>query len=197
TSRAVLHLSAEHEFAVPPLSLPDLNHLPDLVTLSQYEAVALFIARAQALQSDFQVSNANAPAVAEICARLDGLPLAIELAAARIKLLPPQALLARLGQRLAVLTSGARDVPVRQQTLRKTIEWSYHLLDAEEQRLFRRLSVFVGGCTFQAIEAVCAALDTQTPALPVLDGVASLIDKSLLRQTEQEAAEPRFEMLET
>jgi predicted ATPase/class 3 adenylate cyclase/DNA-binding CsgD family transcriptional regulator len=197
TSREVLHLSAEHEFAVPPLSLPDLKHLPDLVTLSQYEAVALFIARAQALQSDFQVSNANAPAVAEICARLDGLPLAIELAAARIKLLPPQALLARLGQRLAVLTSGRRDAPARQQTLRKTIEWSYQLLDAEEQRLFRRLSVFVGGCTLQAIEAVCAALDTQTPAVSVLDGVASLIDKSLLRQTEPEAEEPRFVMLET
>jgi predicted ATPase/class 3 adenylate cyclase/DNA-binding CsgD family transcriptional regulator len=197
TSRAVLHLAAEHEFVVPPLSLPDLNHLPDLVTLSQYEAVALFIARAQALQPDFQVSNATAPAVAEICTRLDGLPLAIELAAARIKLLPPPALLARLGQRFAVLTSGGRDAPVRQQTLRKTIDWSYQLLDADEQRLFRRLSVFVGGCTLQAIEAVCAAVDPQTSALSVLDGAASLIDKSLLRQTEQEAAEPRFVMLET
>ena len=197
TSRAVLHLSAEHEFAVPPLSLPDLKHLPDLVTLSQYEAVALFIARSQALKPDFQVSNATAPAVAEICARLDGLPLAIELAAARIKLLPPPALLARLGQRLALLTSGGRDAPARQQTLRKTIDWSYQLLDADEQRLFRRLSVFVGGCTLQAIEAVCAALDTQTPAISVLDGAASLIDKSLLQQTEQEAAEPHFVMLET
>src|SRR5438876_5052895 len=197
TSREVLHLAAEHEFAVPPLSLPDLNHLPDLVTLSHYEAVALFIARAQALMPDFQVSNASAPAVAEICARLDGLPLAIELAAARIKLLPPPALLARLYQRLAVLTSGGRDAPARQQTLRKTIEWSYQLLDAGEQQLFRRLSVFVGGCTLQAIEAVCAALDTQPPAVPVLDGAASLLDKSLLRQTEQEAAEPRFAMLET
>src|SRR6266571_2218539 len=197
TSRAVLHLAAEHEFAVPPLSLPDLKHLPDLVTLSQYEAVALFIARAQALKPEFQVSNATAPAVAEICARLDGLPLAIELAAARIKLLPPPALLARLGQRLAVLTSGGLDAPERQQTLRKTIEWSYQLLDADEQRLFRRLSVFVGGCTLEAIEAVCAALDTQPPAVPVLDVAASLIDKSLLRQSEQEAAEPRVVMLET
>ncbi len=197
TSRAVLHLAAEHEFAVPPLSLPDLKHLPDLVTLSQYEAVALFIARAQALKPDFQVSNATAPAVAEICTRLDGLPLAIELAAARIKLLPPPALLARLGQRLEVLTSGGRDAPARQQTLRKTIDWSYHLLDTDERRLFRRLSVFVGSCTLQAIEAICAALDTQTPAVSVLDGVASLIDKSLLRQTEQEAEEPRFVMLET
>src|SRR5712692_9243067 len=197
TSRAMLHLSAEHEFAVPPLALPDLKHLPDLVRLSQYEAVALFIARAQALKPDFQVSNATAPAVAEICARLDGLPLAIELAAARIKLLPPPALLARLGRRLAVLTSGVRDAPARQQTLRRTIEWSYQLLDADEQRLFRRLSVFVGGCTLQAIEAVCAAVDTQPPAVSVLDGVASLIDKSLLRQIEQEAAEPRVVMLET
>src|SRR6266571_404120 len=197
TSRTVLHLAAEHEFAVPPLSLPDLNHLPDLVTLSQYEAVALFIARAQALKPDFQVSNAIAPAVAEICSRLDGLPLAIELAATRIKLLPPPALLARLGQGLAVLTSGVRDAPARQQTLRKTIDWSYQLLDAGEQWLFRRLSVFVGGCTLQAIEAICTALDTQPPTLSVLDGVASLIDKSLLRQTEQEAEEPRFVMLET
>ena len=197
TSRAGLHLLAEHEFAVPPLSLPDLTHLPDLETLSQYEAVALFIARAQALQPEFQMSNATAPAVAEICARLDGLPLAIELAAARIKLLPPPALLARLDQRLAVLTSGGRDAPARQQTLRKTIEWSYQLLDADEQRLFRRLSVFVGGCTLEAIEAVCAALDTQPLAVSVLDGAASLIDKSLLRQSEQEAAEPRVVMLET
>jgi len=197
TSREVLHLAAEHEFAVPPLSLPDLNHLPDLVTLSHYEAVALFIARAQALMPDFQVSNASAPAVAEICTRLDGLPLAIELAAARIKLLPPPALLARLDQRLALLTSGGRDAPARQQSLRKTIDWSYQLLDAEEQRLFGRLSVFVGGCTLQAIEAICAALDTQTPAVSVLDGAASLIDKSLLPQIEQEAAEPRFAMLET
>jgi predicted ATPase/class 3 adenylate cyclase/DNA-binding CsgD family transcriptional regulator len=197
TSRTVLHLAAEHEFAVPPLSLPDLNHLPDLVTLSQYEAVALFIARAQALKPDFQVSNASASAVAEICTRLDGLPLAIELAAARIKLLPPPALLARLGQRLAVLTSGGRDAPARHQTLRKTIDWSYKLLDADEQRLFRRLSVFVGCCTLQAIEAICATLDTQSPTVSVLDGVASLIDKSLLRQIEQEAAEPRFVMLET
>ncbi len=195
TSRAVLHLAAEHEFAVPPLSLPDLNHLPDLVTLSQYEAVALFIARAQALQSNFQMSNASAPAVAEICTRLDGLPLAIELAAARIKLLPPPALLARLDQPLAVLTSGGRDAPARQQTLRKTIDWSYQLLDADEQRLFRLLSVFVGGCSLQAIEAICAAPGTQTSAISVLDGVASLIDKSLLQQIEQ--AEPRIVMLET
>jgi len=200
TSRAVLHVRGEQEFAVPPLAVPDPNHLPDLVALSQYEAVALFISRAQAVKPDFQVTNANAPAVAEICVRLDGLPLAIELAAARIKLLPPQALLARLERRLAVLTSGARDVPVRQQTLRNTIEWSYHLLDAAEQRLFRRLSVFVGGCQLSAVEAVCSALGDGDGAVPVLDVVASLIDKSLLQQVEQvgeEGKEPRLRLLET
>ena len=165
------------------------------MTLSQYEAVALFIARAQAVKPEFQVTNANAPAVAEICVRLDGLPLAIELAAARIKMLPPQALLARLGQRFTLLTSGAQDVPARQQTLRNTIAWSYDLLDAGEQRLFRRLSVFVGGATPEALEALYTTLGDE-PGL-VLDGIASLIDKSLLQQTEQEAEEPRFVMLET
>jgi predicted ATPase/class 3 adenylate cyclase len=195
TSRAALHVSGEQEFAVSPLAVPDSKHLPNLVTLSQYEAVALFIQRAQAVKLEFQVTNANAPAVAEICIRLDGLPLAIELAAARIKVLPPQALLARLSQRLKVLTSGARDVPARQQTLRNTIEWSYQLLDADERRLFRRLSVFAGGCTFEAIEAVCTALDIESRAGQVFDGVASLIDKSLLQQTEQEEA--RLAMLET
>src|SRR6266702_292075 len=184
TSRMALHVSAEQEFAVPPLTLPDPKHLPDLVVLSQYEAVALFIQRAQAVKSNFQVTNATAPAVAEICVRLDGLPLAIELAAARRKVLPPQALLARLGQRLAVLTSGARDVPERQKTLRNTIEWSYLLLDAYEQRLFRRISIFVGGCTLEAIEAVCVA--PHDGSGHVLEGVVSLIDKSLLQQTEQE-----------
>ena len=195
TSRAVLHVRGEQEFAVPPLAVPDPNHFPDLVTLSQYEAVALFIARAQAVKPDFQVTNVNAQAVAEICVRLDGLPLAIELAAARGKVLPPQALLSRLGQRFTLLTSGAQDVPARQQTLRNTIAWSYDLLDAGEQLLFRRLSVFVGGSTPEAIEALYTTLGDE-PGL-VLDGIASLIDKSLLRQTEQEAEEPRFVMLET
>ncbi len=199
TSRMPLHVQAEHEIAVPPLALPDPKHLPDLVELSQYEAVALFIVRAQAVKPDSQVTNASAPAIAEICVRLDGLPLAIELAAARIKLLPPQALLARLNQRLQVLTGTSRDVPARQQTLRNTIAWSYNLLDAQEQRLFRRLSVFVGGCTLEAAEAVCAAGGDASAGLAdsVLDGVASLIDKSLLQQTEQEGEEPRLRMLET
>src|SRR5258708_1302791 len=196
TSRMVLHVQAEQEFAVPPLSVPDLRHLPDLLALAQYEAVALFIARAQAVKPEFQVTDASAPAVAGICGRLDGLPMAIELAAARSKVLPPQALLARLGQRLAVLTSGPRDAPARQQTLHNTLAWSYNLLTTQEQLLFRRLSVFVGGCTLQAVEAVCAALDGDG-AGPALEGVASLIDKSLLRQQESEGGEPRFWMLQT
>ncbi len=195
TSRMVLHVQAEQEFAVPSLSLPDLRHLPEVMALAQYEALALFIQRAQAARPAFQLTNANARAIVEICRHLDGLPLAIELAAARIKLLPPQALLARLTPRLTILTSGARDVPGRQQTLRHTIAWSYQLLDAEVQRLFRRLAVFAGGCTLQAIEAISATLDDE--AGRVFEGVASLLDQSLLRQTEQDGEEPRFVMLET
>src|SRR5215469_265353 len=195
TSRMVLHVQAEQEFAVPPLAVPDPKQVPDLVTLSQYEAVALFISRAQSARPEFQVTNANAPAVAEICARLDGLPLAIELAAARIKLLPPQALLARLDQRLALLTGGARDVPVRQQTLRNTIEWSYHLLGEEEQRLFRRLSVFVGGWQLSAAEALCQ--ERGQADLDVLNGLSALLDNSLIQAGEEGAEEPRYLMLQT
>ncbi len=197
TSREVLHVRAEYEFAVPPLELPDPKHLPDPATLSHYAAVALFFQRAQAGTPDFQVTHANARAIAEICARLDGLPLAIELAAARMKLLSPQALLTRLGQRLQVLTSTTRDVPARQQTLRNTIAWSYQLLNSDEQLLFRRLSVFGGGCTLEALEAVCAVLDGADGAGSMLDVVGSLIDKNFLRQTEQEDGEPGFMMLET
>jgi predicted ATPase len=195
TSREALHVRAERAFPVPPLALPDPIHLPDLVTLSQYEAVALFIERAQAVKPDFQVTNANAPAVAEICARLDGLPLAIELAAARTRLLPPQALLKRLGQRLQLLTSSLRDTPARQHTLRQTIQWSYDLLPAEEQQMFRRLSVFVNGCELSAVEAVCHA--TRDGKAAVLDEVTALVDKNLVLQTAQEEEEPRFTMLET
>src|SRR5205823_12311536 len=184
TSRAALHVQGECEFPVPPLALPNLKQLPDRENLSQYAAVALFLQRAQANRPDFQVTTANARVIAEICTRLDGLPLALELAAARIKLLTPQALLTRLDHRLQVLTGGGRDVPSRQQTLRNTIAWSYTLLDKEEQKLFRRLSVFVSGCTLLAAEAVCdAPNDMQTS---VLDGVSSLLDKSLLQQIEQE-----------
>src|SRR5205823_9956059 len=158
TSRSALRLYGEQEYGVPPLALPARHPLPPLERLTQYEAVRLFIRRAQSARPDFQVTNANAPAVAEICARLDGLPLAIELAVARMNLLSPEALLARLHQPLHVLTSGPRDVVARQQTLRNTIEWSYQLLNAQEQWLFRRLSVFVGGCTLEAIEALCTSL---------------------------------------
>ncbi len=195
TSRAVLHIRSEYEFPVPPLALPDLTHLPEVESLSQYAAVALFAERAKAAKPDFQMTPTNAQTVAEICTRLDGLPLAIELAAARVKLLPPRALLTRLEHRLPILTSTAQDVPARQQTLRNALAWSYDLLDAGEQRLFRRLSVFVGGCTLRAIESLYELFDENT--FPVLDAVASLIDKSLLQQTEQEGEEPRLLMLET
>jgi predicted ATPase len=195
TSRIVLRLRGEQEYAVPPLALPDLKHLPALDVLSQYAAVELFIQRAQAVQPDFQVTNANAPAVAEICYRLDGLPLAIELAAARIKLFSPQALLQRLDRRLKFLTGGARDLPSRQQTIRNAIDWSYHLLEDGEKTLFARLGVFVGGCTLEAAEAVC---DLNSDLLfDLVDGIAALIDKSLLRQIEGASGEPRFLMLET
>ncbi len=197
TSREALRVRAEHEFAVPPLALPNPTHLPELSEFSHYAAIALFIQRAQAVKPDFQVTPVNAQTIAEICARLDGLPLAIELAAARLKLLSPQALLARLNRRLQVLTSGARDAPVRQQSLRNTIAWSYDLLKAGEQQLFRRLSVFVSGCTLEAAEAICAALDGSAGAVSVLESLASLVDKSLLQQVMQEEHEPRLVMLET
>jgi predicted ATPase/DNA-binding CsgD family transcriptional regulator len=195
TSREVLRLRGEYQFAVPPLALPDKSHLPDAESLPHVPAVNLFLQRAQAIRPDFQLKTDNAATIAQICLRLDGLPLAIELAAARVKVLAPQALLARLNRRLRVLTGGAHDLPLRQRTLRNTLAWSYELLTQEEQRLFRRLAVFVGGCTLEAIEAVCAALDDGTDQ--VLEGVSSLIDKSLLQHTEQEGEEPRLMMLET
>jgi len=194
TSREVLHVRAEHEFTVPPLVLPDPARLPRLAALARFSSVALFVQRVQAVKPEFRLTTANAREVAEICVRLDGLPLAIELAAARMKLLSPQALLARMGRLLTLLTGGARDVPTRQQTLRNTISWSYHLLNAQEQRLFRWLSVFVGGCTLQAAEAVCAGTGDE------MNNIASLIDKSLLRsiqQTGEDSEEPRLLMLET
>ena len=196
TSRAVLRIQGEHEFPVLPLAVPDLQHLPDESVISQNAALSLFLQRARASQPDFQLTKTNALTIAEICARLDGLPLAIELAAARIKLLPPQALLMRLDQRLQLLTGGARDVPARQQTLRNTLVWSYDLLDAQEQQLFRRLSVFVGGCTLETAERTMAN-GSKDLAMNVLDGLASLIDMNLLQQIAQEAEEPRLLMLET
>jgi predicted ATPase/DNA-binding CsgD family transcriptional regulator len=198
TSRAALHLSGEQEFPVPPLALPDLTHLPEPETLSQQAAVRLFLLRAQAIQPAFHVTPANARAIAEICVQLDGLPLAIELAAARSKLLPPQALLKRLSHRLEVLTGGAQDLPARQQTLRNTLQWSYDLLSQEEQRLFRWLSIFVGGCTLEAAEAMYqAGQEGDKQASSVLEGITSLLDKSLVQQTEREGGEPRLVMLET
>ena len=196
TSRATLHVGGEHEFPVPPLTLPDLNQLPPTEALSGYAAVALFVARSQATKPTFHLTSTDAHAIAEICVRLDGLPLAIELAAARSKLLPPQALLTRLEHRLTLLTSGGQDAPVRQQTLRNTLAWSYDLLSPQEQRLFRQLSVFVGGCTLEAVEVVCKTLGDET--MHVLEGVASLLDKNLVQQTVQEREEePRFVLLET
>ncbi len=179
TSREPLHLAGEHEYAVPPLALPDPQALPPLDRLIEYAAVQLFLVRAQAVKADFAVTHANAPVIAAICARLDGLPLAIELAAARVKLLPPHALLARLDQKLKLLTGGARDLPTRQQTIRNTIDWSYDLLDAGEKTLFTRLGVFVGGRTLEAAEAVCNA--DGDLRIDVLDGLVALLDKSLLK----------------
>jgi predicted ATPase/class 3 adenylate cyclase len=198
TSREVLHVRSEREFAVPPLALPDPTHLPKLAVLAHTPAVALFLQRAQAARPEFKLTASNAKAMAEICVRLDGLPLAIELAAARMRLLSPQNLLARLDQPLNVLTGGARDVPARQQTLRNTIEWSYQLLNAREQRLFRWLCVCVSGCTLEAAEAICDLPEDE--AGYVLDGVASLVDKSLLlrvEHTEEGSEDQRLLMLET
>ncbi len=195
TSQSPLHVYGEHEFPVPPLALPDSRSLPSLDVLSRLPAIALFVERARALKNDFNLTIENAPAVAAVCARLDGLPLAIELAAARIKLLSPSAMLTRLESCLNLLTGGARDLPTRQQTLRGTVDWSYGLLNPAEQTLFRRLSVFIGGCTLEAVEAVC---DTAGDlGLDVLDGMASMVDKSLAQQVEDAAGETRFVMLST
>jgi predicted ATPase/DNA-binding CsgD family transcriptional regulator len=197
TSREILHLRAEQQFTISPLALPRLEQLQDPESLHQFAAVELFIQRVQSIKPDFQPTKANARAIAEICRRLDGLPLAIELAAARIKILSPQALLARLEHRLQVLTGGALDLPERQRTLRNTIAWSYDLLDVLEQRLFRRLAVYVNGCILEEAEALCIALDGGSEAQWVMDGIVSLLDKSLLQQAEQEPQEPRLRMLET
>src|SRR5260370_13243240 len=198
TSRAVLHVQGEQEFPVSPLALPNLKQLPEPEVLSDYAALALFLQRAQAVMPTFQLTEANARAIAEICVHLDGLPLAIELAAARVRLWRTEALLARLSQRLAVLTGGAQDVPARQQTLRDTIAWSYDLLTAQEQRLFRCLSVFVGGFTLEEAGAVSKlSNETEPGAVSTLDVVGALLDKSLLLQSKQEGKEPRLTMLET
>src|SRR6266581_4557689 len=195
TSRAVLHLEGEYVYKVPPLAVPDVQHLPAQDSLSQVASVALFVEQAQANQSDFELTGDNAAAIAEICVLLDGLPLALVLAAARIKVLPPRTLLARLSQRFEVLTGGRRDTPAHQHTLRATISWSYNLLSTEEQSLFRHFCVFVGGCTLEAAEAVGTAASENVT--PILDVISSLIDNSLLVQSEQEAGKPRLSMLAT
>jgi predicted ATPase/transcriptional regulator with XRE-family HTH domain len=199
TSRVVLHLSGEHRFAVSPLALPDVQRLTadsELASaLAQYPAVELFATRARALAPGFALTIANAAVIATICTRLDGLPLAIELAAARIALFTPQELLARLDQRFALLTGGAVDLPTRQQTLRRAIDWSYALLDAGEQRLFARLGVFVGGWALDAAAALCHS-NGDLP-LEVFDGIAALLDKSLLQHATTLDSAPRFTMLET
>jgi predicted ATPase/class 3 adenylate cyclase len=228
TSREILHLRGEKEIPVPPLALPPqeprtkhqepghvhqgmvLGSQSSVGELTQYAAVELFIVRARDMKHDFAVTNQNAPAVAEICYRLDGLPLAIELAAARVQLLPPQALLEQLGARLKLLTGGARDLPARQQTLRNAIDWSYNLLDEDERTLFARLGVFVGDWTLEAAETVCK-LRIENEALrnslrddillnsqfSMLNSIEALLDKSLLKEAEGPGGEARFTMLET
>jgi predicted ATPase/DNA-binding SARP family transcriptional activator len=188
TSREPMHVSGERVFPVPPLELPDTDAEHDAVAAN--ESVSLFVERAQAIRPDFELTEANTPAVAELCRRLDGLPLALELAAARVALFPPAALLARLDERLKILTEGLRDRPARHQTLRATLDWSYDLLSGPRRRLFALLAVFAGGWTLESAETVCG------DDVDVLDGLASLIDKSLVR-VEGSEEEPRFAMLET
>ncbi len=216
TSRAALRVQGEHEYAVPPLAVPAAP-VQDAALVGQAAAVQLFVQRAQAVKPDFALTAINAGAVAAICRRLDGLPLAIELAAARVTLLPVPAMLRRLDRALALLTGEARDRPVRQQTMRAAITWSYDLLDEREQVLLRRLAVFAGGCTIEAAEAVCAtpgagaggmvaaggepAVDARDPAaggageLDVLAGLGALVDQSLAQVGGPEA-EPRIGLLE-
>jgi predicted ATPase/DNA-binding CsgD family transcriptional regulator len=193
TSRIVLNLSAEQTYPVPSLAMPGAGGTPSMEQVAASEAGSFFVARARAAKPGFALTDANAAEVAAICQRLDGLPLAIELAAARIHVLTPAALLARLAHSLPLLTGGARDLPERQQTIRNTIGWSYDLLPADDRRLFRTLSVFLGGFSLDA----AAAVVPDSPGLDLLDGITSLVGKSLLRQTDGPDDEPRFRMLET
>lgn len=195
TSRAPLHIRGEREFPVSPLALPDCARLPPPADLAAVPAVALFIDRALAALPDFAVTPGNAAVVAEICIRLDGLPLAIELAAARVKLLTPQAMLGHMGRLLLLLTDGARDLPARQRTLRDTIVWSYDLLTPPERLLLRRAAVFAGGWTFDGLAAICAV--EGDPPLDLLDGMGSLVNQSMVRRGDGDDGEPRFDMLQT
>jgi predicted ATPase/class 3 adenylate cyclase len=197
TSREALNVRGEHRFPVPPLTLPeDAATQRSAEQLIGYEAIRLFVERAQAIRPDFRLTDENASAVAEICLRLDGLPLAIELATARIGLFSPEALRDRLGSRLTLLRSAARDLPERQQTLRAAIDWSYQLLDPGEQRLFELLSAFAG-TRVEAVETVTGSLNGRLAGVDALDGLSSLVDKSLLRRADPGDGEPRFVMLET
>ena len=195
TSRSRLHINGEHEYPVDPLTLPNLDRLPPIGELTQNAAVRLFIERAQGASPGYELTAEDGPPVAAICHRLDGLPLAIELAAARIKVLTPPAILTRLDARLRLLTGGPRDVPTRQQTLRGTIEWSYELLDPAEQALFTQLAAFRGGCTLDAIEAVCASEGED--ALDLLDRIDSLVSQSLLLGRRTADGDVRYLMLQT
>ncbi|MDR7554133.1 MAG: LuxR C-terminal-related transcriptional regulator [Armatimonadota bacterium] len=192
TSREPLRLSWEHQIAIPPLRVPDLSRPLDPAAVAASPAAMLFVARAQAVDSAFALTPTNARAVAEICVGLDGLPLALELAAAQVKALPPEAIRDRLDHRLTLLQRAARDLPARHQSLRAAVGWSYSRLEPGHQALFRRLAVFVGGFPLEGAEAVCADLDVD-----VLDGLASLVDKSLLQRDEHPEGNPRFRMLET
>lgn len=193
TSRVALRLRAEQEIVVAPLALPAPPWTAS--SIAGYPSIALFVQRAQVIMPRFVLADSNAGAVAEICTRLDGLPLAIELAAARVKLLPAQQLLQRLSRRLDILTGGMQDLPTRQQTLRHTIDWSYTLLQTHEQQVFARLAIFVGGSTLEAVETICHLADDRP--IGILDGLQSLVAHSLLRQTVGEDGMPRFSMLET
>jgi len=195
TSRAPLRLRAERELRVSPLALPPAGPMLELEPLSQYAAVQLFIQRAQAARAGFEVTNENAPAVAEICHRLDGLPLAIELAAARMRMLSPRALLERMEHSFDVLGGVISDLPERQRTLHATIDWSHSLLGEEQKRLFRRLGTFVGGWTFEAADAVCNA-EGETP-VDVFQALERLVDLSLVVPPEEVGGELRFRSLET
>jgi predicted ATPase/DNA-binding CsgD family transcriptional regulator len=194
TSREILHLYGEHEFVVMPLKLPDSSSSLVVETVAQSPAIALFIERAQAIKATFSLTDENMPAIVEICMRLDGLPLAIELAAARVKLLTPQEILVRLENSLTLLTGGAQNLPARQRTLRNTLDWSYDLLNESEKRFFRRLGVFVGTWTIAAVQTIGMPEDED---VDVLDMLTSLVDKSLVRSVEDVCGETRFMLLET
>lgn len=202
TSRVTLRLSGERQYPVPPLASPPKNFAESLEKLVEYAAVALFVERARTAKPSFALTDENAGSVAEICHRLDGLPLAIELAAARVKILSPRAILLKLENRLKLLTGGARDLPARQQTMRGAIAWSYDLLDADEKLLFRRFSVFAGGATVESVETIGANYESNPnrkskAATEILDVISSLIDKNLLVSKERAGDEIRLSMLET